>query len=142
MAGWLRRKRRFTGDFTDEVRAHLALETDRLIEEGMTPDEARHAARRAFGNVTAATERFHESRRILWLGLILAVGCGRTALEDWLQPSQPAPSSGAAGTFGQSGGSMAAKAASELGAASRDIRSRRSWRCSRSVSASARPPPR
>jgi predicted permease len=62
--GW---RRRSTSDFSDEIRAHIALETDRLIAEGMNPDEAARTARRQFGNVTAATERFHESRRILWL---------------------------------------------------------------------------
>jgi predicted permease len=53
-------------DFADEVRAHLALEVDRLIDEGMTPTAARAAARRAFGNVAAAQERFHESSRWVW----------------------------------------------------------------------------
>jgi len=54
-------------DFDDEIRAHLELETDRLIEEGLPPEQAGDAARRAFGNVTSARERFFESRRILWL---------------------------------------------------------------------------
>ena len=54
-------------DFHDEIDAHLELEAERLMAEGRTPDEARSEARRAFGNVTAARERFHESRRALWL---------------------------------------------------------------------------
>jgi predicted permease len=54
-------------DFDDEIRSHLEIETDRLIGEGLTPDEARQAARRAFGNVTNVRERFYESRRVLWL---------------------------------------------------------------------------
>jgi putative ABC transport system permease protein len=53
-------------DFDDELHAHLELETDRLIEDGLPPEQARHAARLAFGNVTSARERFYESRRILW----------------------------------------------------------------------------
>ena len=61
---WIRRSQR---DFTEEIRAHLALETDRLMAEGLSPEDAAFAARRAFGNVTSATERFHESRRLLWL---------------------------------------------------------------------------
>jgi predicted permease len=60
-------RRRSTEDFSEEIRAHIAHETDRLIAEGMNPEEAARAARRRFGNVTAATERFHESRRRLWL---------------------------------------------------------------------------
>jgi putative ABC transport system permease protein len=54
-------------DFAEEINAHIALEADRLVNEGMGPDEARAAARRAFGNVTRAQEQFYESRRIMWL---------------------------------------------------------------------------
>ena len=54
-------------DFRQEIDAHIALETDRLIAEGLSPDAARSAARRAFGNVTSASERYYDSRRPLWL---------------------------------------------------------------------------
>jgi predicted permease len=59
--------RRPDEDFSEEVKAHLELETERLIADGMTPDAARAAARKAFGNVAAAEERFHESTRWVWL---------------------------------------------------------------------------
>ena len=62
-----RRPRRTDEDFADEIRAHLAFEAERLVEQGMTPDEARAAAHRAFGSVTRSRERFHESRRIVWV---------------------------------------------------------------------------
>src|SRR3954451_25411466 len=39
-------------DFECEIRSHLILETDRLMAEGLNPEDARLAARRAFGNVT------------------------------------------------------------------------------------------
>ena len=54
-------------DFSTEIRAHLDLETDRLIAEGMAPEEARLAARKAFGSVAAAEERYFESTRAVWL---------------------------------------------------------------------------
>ncbi len=54
-------------DFDSEIRAHIEIETDRLIDEGMPPDEARVAARRRFGNVTVVRERFYEAGRLLWL---------------------------------------------------------------------------
>ncbi|HEX6533888.1 MAG TPA: ABC transporter permease [Gemmatimonadaceae bacterium] len=60
-------RRRSEQDFDAEIQAHLELEADALIREGLTPADARDAARRAFGNVTAARERFHESRRVRWL---------------------------------------------------------------------------
>jgi hypothetical protein len=39
-------------DFHQEIKAHLEIEADRLVEQGMNRDEAMAAARRAFGNVT------------------------------------------------------------------------------------------
>jgi predicted permease len=54
-------------DFDREIKAHLAAETDRLVEDGLSRTEAEVTARRAFGNVTSARERFYESRRVLWL---------------------------------------------------------------------------
>ncbi len=47
-------------DLDDEIRAHLDLETERNLERGMSPEEARAAAQRAFGNVTRAKERVWE----------------------------------------------------------------------------------
>ena len=38
-------------DLTREIAAHLQLLEDRFVAQGMTVDQARHAARRAFGNV-------------------------------------------------------------------------------------------
>ena len=54
-------------EFAREIRAHVDIETARLIEEGMAPDQARAAARRAFGNVTRAQERFYERGRLPWI---------------------------------------------------------------------------
>jgi predicted permease len=53
-------------DFRAEIEAHIRLEADRRIAEGMSPAEAETAARRAFGNVAIARERFYESRRWRW----------------------------------------------------------------------------
>ena len=60
------RRKRKQSDFTAEIEAHLQLEAERFKEQGMSEEEARMAARRAFGNVTQAEERFYESRRWLW----------------------------------------------------------------------------
>ena len=60
-------RRRTDDDFAEEIQAAIELETDRLIASGMSPEEARGAALRRFGNVTRAQERFYESRRTLWL---------------------------------------------------------------------------
>jgi putative ABC transport system permease protein len=59
------RKRR-QADFAAEIDAHLRLEADRLREQGLREGDAQAAARRAFGNVTMAEERFYETSRWLW----------------------------------------------------------------------------
>src|SRR5215472_12560313 len=59
---WRKRK---TRDFHDEIESHLQMETERFRQQGLCEDEARAAARRVFGNVTRAQERFYESR--CWL---------------------------------------------------------------------------
>jgi putative ABC transport system permease protein len=60
-------KRRATADFAAEIESHIAIEAERLREEGLSAAEAGEAARRKFGNILEAHERFYESRRILWL---------------------------------------------------------------------------
>ncbi|MCB1022403.1 MAG: ABC transporter permease, partial [Acidobacteria bacterium] len=59
-------RRRSPNDFEEEIEAHLRLEADRLVEEGLPPKEAEAAARRAFGNVTASRERFYEAAPLRW----------------------------------------------------------------------------
>jgi len=66
------RRRRKASDFSAETEAHIMLEADRLQESGMSREEARAAARRAFGNVTQVQERFHEAGRPPWWN-----GCGQ-----------------------------------------------------------------
>ncbi|MFN2567410.1 MAG: ABC transporter permease, partial [Gemmatimonadaceae bacterium] len=61
MAGW---RRRTQEDFEAEIRAHIELEAEQLRAAGVPGDEALAAARRRFGNVTAAQERFHDARRL------------------------------------------------------------------------------
>jgi macrolide transport system ATP-binding/permease protein len=61
-------RRRPDADFREEIESHLALEAERLVaQRGMPADDARFAARRRFGNVTHAEERYHEANRWIWL---------------------------------------------------------------------------
>jgi len=62
-----KRRRRTVDDFSEEIQAHIALEAERLVEQGMSPEAARAAAHRTFGSVTRTRERFYESRRAIWL---------------------------------------------------------------------------
>jgi putative ABC transport system permease protein len=50
-------------DLNREIRSHLELEAEEHVADGMSPDEARHAARRSFGNVM----RVREDARAVWI---------------------------------------------------------------------------
>jgi len=63
--------RRPQDDFNAEVQAHIELEAERLRSEGMSDADALATARRAFGNQTAAQERFYDARRWVWLEYVL-----------------------------------------------------------------------
>jgi hypothetical protein len=62
-----KKKRRVQSDFSEELQAHLDLETDRLRAEGLGGPDAYREARRNLGNLAGAGERFYESSRWLWL---------------------------------------------------------------------------
>ena len=51
------RRKRKASDFGAEIEAHIQLEVERVREQGLSEEDARAAARRAFGNVTQAQER-------------------------------------------------------------------------------------
>src|ERR1700728_1379300 len=65
------RRKRSPEDFAEEIKAHLELEADDLRGEGLSEDEAWRKARRAFGNLRAAQERFYLKGRWLWLDKLL-----------------------------------------------------------------------
>ena len=55
------RRRRIYDDLAEEIRAHIDERADELVASGVPVDEARHAARRAFGNVTRIEEQGRET---------------------------------------------------------------------------------
>jgi predicted permease len=54
-------RRREFGELSEEIREHLDEKVEELVETGMSRDEATHAARREFGNVTLVEE---DSRKV------------------------------------------------------------------------------
>jgi predicted permease len=64
-------RKRSADDFRAEIEAHLALEADEWKQQGMSEEQARTQARREFGNVTAAQERFYRKDRWQWLDSLL-----------------------------------------------------------------------
>jgi hypothetical protein len=61
-----RRKQRLA-ELAEDIREHIAQETQDNIERGMSPEQARHAAMRKFGNVTRVKEETREVWSVVWL---------------------------------------------------------------------------
>ena len=66
----LKRRRRSDADFAEEIAAHLELEANRLVAEGLPREKAVFEAHRRFGNVGLVQEGFHRRRTIAWLEAI------------------------------------------------------------------------
>src|SRR4051812_19934851 len=54
-------------DFTEEIRAHLAIAAEERVADGIEREEARYDALREFGNVTLATEAARRVWTPRWL---------------------------------------------------------------------------
>src|SRR5688572_24859210 len=60
------RRKRSELEMNEELRAHLDALTERNVAAGMSRDDARYAALRAFGGVAQIAERARDERRSLW----------------------------------------------------------------------------
>src|SRR5271169_1347347 len=67
----MRRRKRMLLDLDQEIRAHIELATQENVDRGMSPEEARYAALRKFGNVTCAKEDVREVWSLAWLEQLL-----------------------------------------------------------------------
>ena len=65
------RKRKLDGDLEAELQAHLEMLTEENIRRGMSPAEARYAARREFGGVEQMKELHRDHRSIPFLDELL-----------------------------------------------------------------------
>ncbi|HEY2119304.1 MAG TPA: ABC transporter permease [Candidatus Acidoferrum sp.] len=65
------RRKRILQDLDQEIRDHIEMATRESIDSGMSPEEARHAALRKFGNVTRVKEDTREVWNIVWLEQLL-----------------------------------------------------------------------
>src|SRR5215831_8121328 len=61
------RRKRILADLDAQIRDHIERETEDIIARGMSPEEARNAALRKFGNVTRVKEDAREIWTVLWL---------------------------------------------------------------------------
>src|SRR6202142_3680114 len=65
------RRKRMLENLEQDIREHIAIETQDNIDRGMAPEEARFAAIRKFGNVRRATEETREVWNFVWLEQLL-----------------------------------------------------------------------
>ena len=63
----MRRGKRMLNELDEDIREHIARETQDNIDRGMSPEEARYAAMRKFGNVTQVKEDTREVWSFVWL---------------------------------------------------------------------------
>jgi predicted permease len=59
------------GDFADELEAHVAMDTERGIRNGLSPKEARRQALIHFGGIAQAQSAYAERRGLPWLESLL-----------------------------------------------------------------------
>src|SRR5690348_13048173 len=67
----MRRRKRMMEDLDRDIRDHIERETEDNIARGMSPEEARYAALRKFGNVTRVKEETREVWSFVWLEQLL-----------------------------------------------------------------------
>src|SRR5882762_5961588 len=67
----MRRRKRMMEDLDRDIRDHIERETEDNIARGMSPEEARYAAFRKFGNVTRMKEETREVWSFVWLEQLL-----------------------------------------------------------------------
>jgi predicted permease len=65
------RRKRMLVDLDQEIRDHIEIATQENIDRGMSPEEARYAALRKFGNVTRVKEDVREVWSLVWLEQLL-----------------------------------------------------------------------
>ena len=67
----MRQRKRMLEDLEQDIRDHIETETQDNIDRGMSPEEARYAAIRKFGNVTRVKEDTREVWTFVWLEQLL-----------------------------------------------------------------------
>jgi hypothetical protein len=61
------RFRQMDREIDDEITSHLAEAADEYVQQGLSQEEARWAARRRFGGITQTREVYRQVRSFMWL---------------------------------------------------------------------------
>jgi putative ABC transport system permease protein len=67
----MNRRKRMMDSLDQDIREHIATETQDNIERGMSSEEARYAAARKFGNVMRVKEETREVWTFVWFEQLL-----------------------------------------------------------------------
>ena len=67
----MRRRKRMLNELDEDIQEHIARETQDNLDRGMSPEEARYAAMRKFGNVMQVKEEARDVWSLLWLEQLL-----------------------------------------------------------------------
>ena len=67
----MKRRKRMLEALDEDIRDFIELETQDNVQHGMSPEEARYAALRKFGNVTRVKEDTREIWSVTWLEQLL-----------------------------------------------------------------------
>src|SRR5438094_1860642 len=65
-------KRHLESELDEELRAHMEMATEENLRKGMSPEEARYAARRAFGGVEQTKEVYRVRRGLPVIETVLS----------------------------------------------------------------------
>ena len=95
----MRRRKRMLENLEQDIRDHIETETQDNIERGMSPEEARYAALRKFGNVRRVQEEARDVWTFVWFEQLLQdIRCGfRMLMKDPGKPTVPFASPSAKG---------------------------------------------
>ena len=83
------RRKRMLEDLDQDIRDHIERETQDNIERGMSPEEARYAALRKFGNVTQIKEERGQSGVLFGWSSYCRTSASASGCCINLQASQP-----------------------------------------------------
>jgi hypothetical protein len=67
----MKQRKRMLDELDQDIRDHLDRETQDNMDRGMSPEDARYAALRRFGNVTRVKEQTREVWSVVWLEQLL-----------------------------------------------------------------------
>jgi predicted permease len=65
------KRKRMLEELNQDIRDHIEMETQENVERGLSPEEARYAAMRKFGNVTRVTEETRAVWSSIWIEQLL-----------------------------------------------------------------------